>query len=146
MARSKSDATKPVDMLDELAEQFSARYNPHSRWTMLVKKHSIHTHFLAHYSTRNCARRCCYKGGGPNSGRLSLFSWIPSVTFYVPFFLTAVYSSDGRFVCYVLDLRTLIRALARAGFRPCLMMKDSPKIRWESLVRLLVQATLDQSG
>ena len=28
VAHSKSDATKPVDMLDELAEQFSARYNP----------------------------------------------------------------------------------------------------------------------
>ena len=44
MARSKSDATKPVDMLDELAEQFSARYNPHSRRTMLVKKHSSTKH------------------------------------------------------------------------------------------------------
>ena len=38
VARSKSDATKPVDMLDELAEQFSARYHPHSGITMLVKK------------------------------------------------------------------------------------------------------------
>ena len=36
MARSKSDATKPVDMLDELAEQFSVEYTMHGTYAFAV--------------------------------------------------------------------------------------------------------------
>ena len=65
MARSKSDATKPVYMLDELAELFSARYHPHSGITMLVKNSSclariIHTLFTSKAAENNESKYCLY--------------------------------------------------------------------------------------
>ena len=79
MARSKSDATKPVDMLDELAEQFSARYHPHSGITMLLKKlfvlgknYSCVIHeqsglqYCLYGNERRCAK-CNYNNSGARS-------------------------------------------------------------------------------